>query len=119
MTIIRLLSPSLRSGVEIALGAALIVLPLALGLSAAAIVAGVAVGALAASLGVSGTAPEGRGTIPLSALAAYDRGLALGLLAAATLFALDGHPGAAAFFGAAGAIQLTLCATTRYSVARA
>jgi hypothetical protein len=119
MTVIRLLHPSVKSAIEIAAGLGLIVLPSVLGLSAAAIVAGVAIGAIVFALGVAGTAMEGRGTLPLSAQAVYDRGLALGLFASAVLFGLADQSSAAGLFAAAALLQLTLTVTTRYSAARA
>jgi hypothetical protein len=119
MTLFRLISPALRSGLMIATGTALMVLPPVLGMSAAAIVTGVAIGVLAGALGVAGTATEGRGTLPLSAHAAYDRGLAIGLFAVAILFGTAGEPAALAFFSAAGAAQLLLGISTRYSGGRA
>lgn len=115
MTLTRLISPALRSGLMVAGGSALIVLPAALGMSAAALVTGLAIGVLTVALGVAGTATEGRGTLPISAHAAYDRGLALGLLAVAVLFGATGEPAALALFGAAGAGQLVLGIATRYS----
>jgi hypothetical protein len=107
-------STTLRSGLIVALGAALIFMPLPLGLSSAAAVTGVAVGTLAIALGLAGTAPDGRGTLPLSAQAVYDRGLALGLLVAAVVFGLNGQDPALAFFGAAGVAALTVALGTGY-----
>jgi hypothetical protein len=116
VTLFRLISPGTRSALMIAAGSAMIVLPLALGLSSAALVTSLAVGALMVGLGIAGTASDGRGTLPISAHAAYDRGLALGLLLAAVLFgAVGAEPGALAFFAAAGAFQLFVGVSTRYS----
>ncbi len=115
----RLLSPALRSGLLVAAGGALIVSPLLVGLSASAIVTGIAIGAVAMALGLAGTAPEGRGTLPVSAQAVYDRGLALGLVLAGIFFGLAGQPAALAFFGAAGMAALLIATATRYTVSRA
>jgi hypothetical protein len=101
----------------IAAGSSLLVLPLMLGLGGAAIITSIAAGALAVALGAAGTASEGRGTIPLSAQAVYDRLLALGLLIAAVLFGLAGEGAALAFFGAAGVVALAVATATRYSAA--
>jgi hypothetical protein len=111
----RLISPALRSALLVAVGTVLLAAPFALGLSVAAVVTAATVGIIAIGLGLAGTAHEGRGTIPLSAHAAYDRGLALGLLIAGVAFGLAGQPGALAFFGAAAVVQVGLTIATRYS----
>ena len=96
-------------------GTALIAGPFLLGLDAAAIVTGVLVGTLAVALGLAGTEPGGRGTLPLSAQAVYDRGLALGLLLSAGIFAAAGQIEAMALFAAAGIAALAMTSVTRYS----
>jgi hypothetical protein len=118
MTLSRLLSPALRSGLLVAVGSALVAAPMALGLSAAAIVTGVIAGALATALGLAGTDDQGRGTLSLSAQALYDRGLALGLLVSAIAFGLGGYGNELAFFGGAGVLTLLLASLTRYSAGR-
>ena len=97
-----------------AAGTGLIVIPFVAGLSIAAIVTGIAVGAIAVALGLAGTAPSGRGTLPVSAQMAYDRGLALGLFIVGILFGLNGDTGATFVFGAAGLLTLAVTLTTRY-----
>ncbi len=92
--------------------------PFAIGLSLPAVVTGVVVGILAIGLGLAGTAPEGRGTIPISAHAVYDAGLAAGLILTAVAFAVYGETAAAAFFFATGLVQLVLSAITRYTAGR-
>src|SRR3954469_16273645 len=93
MTVARLISPGVRSGLMVATGSALMVVPYVAGLGVAGIVTGFVVGTLAVALGLSGTDAQGRGTLPVSAHAVYDRGLALGLLLTAAIFGLDGqHP---------------------------
>ena len=99
----------------IAAGAVLMTIPLTGGFSAAATVTGVAVGAIAVGLGIAGTGSDGRGTLPISAQAAYDRGLSLGLLLVALLFGFAGDGLAMAIFGAAGLAALAVTLTTRYS----
>jgi hypothetical protein len=96
-------------------GTTLIVGPFLLGLEAAPLVTGVIVGAIAIALGLAGTEPGARGSIPLSAQAVYDRGLALGLIASAVLFALFGELEAMALFAAAGVAALVMTSITRYS----
>ena len=109
------ISHALRSALLTVAGSALIAGPFVLGLEAAAIVTGVIVGTLAIALGLAGTEPGGRGTLPLSAQAVYDRGLALGLLLSAGIFAVAGDLGAMALFAAAGIAALVMTTVTRYS----
>jgi hypothetical protein len=115
MTLLRLISPSLRSGLMTLAGAGLIAAPFALGLEPAALVFGVAVGSLAVALGLAGSDTGGRGTLPVSAQALYDRGLALGLFLAAVIFGLAGQEAALAVFAAAGLVALVVSSVTRYS----
>ena len=96
-------------------GSALIAGPFLLGLGAGPLVSGVLIGSLAIALGVAGTEPGTRGSLPLSVQATYDRGLALGLIASAGIFLLFGEPPAAALFGAAGLSALLMTSVTRYS----
>ena len=117
MTVARLISIDTRSGLLVGLGAAILFAPIALGLSAAAMVVGITIGALAIGLGIAGTAPSGRGTIPVNAHMAYDAGLAFGLLLTAAAFAVIGEMGAAGLFAGAGVLQFALSATTRYTPA--
>ena len=64
--------------------------PALVGAGTAALVTGLVLGALVIELGIAGTATEGRGTLPISAHAVYDRGLALGLFVVAAIFGPDG-----------------------------
>ena len=98
-----------------AAGIGLIAAPALLGAGSAALITGLVLGALAIELGVAGTASEGRGTLPISAHAVYDRGLALGLFLAAAIFGLTGETEAAPVFAAAGALALVVTSITRYS----
>src|SRR5215212_8473186 len=107
-------SQAVRSAFLVALGAALVVGPVALDLGPAALVTAVVAGVIAVALGFAGTAPDGRGTLPVSAQAAYDRGLGLGLLLAGATFGLGGHTAALIFFAVAGLAVLTVAVTTRY-----
>jgi hypothetical protein len=110
------MSPSLRAGLLISAGTALMMVPFAAELQPAAIVTGVVVGVITVALGVAGTDSQGRGTLPVSAQAASDRGLALGLLAVGILFGLNGDQGSLLVFGGAGLGALLVTLTTRYSV---
>ena len=109
------ISHSLRPGLLMLAGSALIALPFLMGLDAAPLVTGVLVGTLAIALGVAGTEPGSRGSLPLSAQAVYDRGLALGLLLSAGIFGLAGEPEAMLLFAGAGLAALVMTAVTRYS----
>jgi hypothetical protein len=100
-------------------GAALFALPVALELGTGAIVFGIAAGLIVSGLGIAGTDTQGRGTIPLSAHAVYDKGIAFGLLLAAVLFGLDDQQGAMALFGATGLAQLVVGSLTRYTASHA
>ena len=115
MTVLRLIPLALRSGLLVMAGTALIVAPFALGLSSAALVTAVGIGGVMVALGVAGTDTSGRGTIPVSAHAVYDRGIALGLVLVALMFAIAGEPDAALVFGTSGIAALVVTTITRYS----
>jgi hypothetical protein len=115
MTALRLISPALRSGLLLTAGTALITIPFVVGVGPAAIVTGVAVGATMVALALAGTESGGRGTLPLSAQAAYDRGLAVGLVLVAAVFGLADEWQAALVFGIAGVAALIVTSITRYS----
>ena len=119
MTTIRLISPALRSGLLMSAGTALIAIPFLVGLGAAAIVTGVAVGAVMVALALAGTEAGGRGTLPVSAQAVYDRGIALGLLLVGVIFGIAGETGAALVFASTGAAALIVATITRYSASPA
>src|SRR3954454_9473890 len=116
MTLARLISPALRSGLLISVGTVLMVLPFVTGMNPDVVVTGIFVGALQTTLGIAGTDSQGRGTIPVSAQAVYDRGLAVGLLAIAVLYGIVGDPMALLLFGVSGVATLLVTITTRYSV---
>jgi hypothetical protein len=110
-----LVSHSLRPALLTAAGSALIGVPFLMGLEAAVLVTGMLIGTLAIALGLAGTEPGGRGTLPLSAQAVYDRGLALGLLLSAAIFGFAGEPAAMVLFAGAGLAALFTTVVTRYS----
>jgi len=109
------ISHGLRSALLVVAGSALIAVPFVMGLDAAPLVTGVLVGTLAIALGLAGTEPGGRGTLPLSAQAVYDRGLAFGLLLCGAIFGIAGEPEAMVLFAGAGLAALFMTAVTRYS----
>lgn len=98
-----------------AAGTALIGVPFAIGLGAAAIVTGLTIGIFVVALALAGTATEGRGTLPISAQAVYDRGIAFGLLIVALVFGIAGDLGGALLFATAGVAALIVTSITRYS----
>jgi hypothetical protein len=110
---------ALRAGLLVVAGSALIGVPFVLGLNAAPLVTGVIIGALTIALGLAGTEPGARGSLPLSSQATYDRGLALGLLVSAGLFGLYGELEALALFAVAGLAALITTSVTRYSAGTA
>jgi hypothetical protein len=109
----------LRPALLVMAGSALIAVPFLLGLDAAPLVTGVLVGSLAIALGLAGTEPGSRGSLPMSSQAAYDRGLALGLLLSAGIFGVFGELAAMALFAAAGLAALIMTSVTRYSAGTA
>jgi hypothetical protein len=109
------ISHATRAGLLTLAGSALIAGPFVMGLNAAPLVTGVLVGTLAIALGLAGTEPGARGSLPLSAQAVYDRGLALGLLLSAGIFGAAGELEAMALFAAAGIAALVMTSVTRYS----
>jgi hypothetical protein len=119
MTIARLISPAFRSGLLMVGGTALIALPTAFALDAAAIVTGLALGVTIVALALAGTATDGRGTLPVSAQAVYDRGVALGLLVVGVLFGATGDAAAGVLFATAGIGALIVTSITRYSASAA
>jgi hypothetical protein len=115
MTFLRLIPLALRSGLLMIAGTALIAAPFALDLDSAALVTAVAIGGIMVALALSGTDASGRGTLPVSAQAVYDRGIALGLVLVAVVFAAADQTEAALMFGVAGMAALIVTAITRYS----
>ena len=116
MTVARLISPALRSGLLMTAGTALIGLPFALGLGAAPIVTGLTIGVMIVALALAGTESSGRGTLPVSAQAV---GIGFGLLAVAVVFGVSGDLGAALLFATAGVAALIVTSITRYSASPA
>jgi hypothetical protein len=110
-----LISHALRPALLMVAGSALIAAPFLMGLDAAPLVTGVLVGTLAIALGLAGTEPGSRGSLPLSAQAVYDRGLAFGLLLSAGIFGIAGEPEAMVLFAGAGLAALIMTTVTRYS----
>jgi len=111
-------SADTRSALVTFIGASTLLAPLVLGLSITAVIVGVAVGALAVGLGLAGTADDGRGVLPLTALASYDQGLALGLAISAGAFIVASQPLAVVVFATAALAQGAVSLSTRYTHTR-
>jgi hypothetical protein len=108
-----------HAALELALAAALIIVPYAIGLSPGSVMVGIGVGAVLGGLAVAGSDPSGRGGLPLSAHAAYDWALATGLVCAGIVLGLASGPASLIVFLAAGLAEFTLAASTSYSARRA
>ena len=104
----------LHAALELLTAVILISLPFVLGLSLDATLTAGVIGVVLFGLAVSATG-EGRGSLPVSAHAAYDSAVALVLFGAAVVFGLAGEQTALIVLLAAGAAQLTLNALTRYT----
>jgi hypothetical protein len=115
VTIVRLISPDVRSAALMAAGTGLIAFPFMLGLETAAVVTAAGLGIVMVALALAGTDSGGRGTLPVSAQAAYDRGIAVGLMLVAGIFGLAGQSDAALVFAVAGVASLIVTTVTRYS----
>lgn len=113
----RLISLPLHSALEIALATAVMAAPFVFGFDAAALVTSVAIGAILMGLALGSSGDQGRGSIPVAAHAAYDSGMALGLMAAGLLFGITGDAAALAVLAGAGVMQLALNLSTRYTAA--
>jgi hypothetical protein len=110
---------ALRAALLIAAGTLLIIGPVVMGLGTAPIVSGVIVGVLTTGLGLAGVDPGTRGSLPMSTQLIYDRGLALGLIVSAGIFALFNEYAAAALFAGAGLATVFVTTVTRYSTSTA
>jgi hypothetical protein len=115
----QIISHGLRAALLVTAGSALIGVPFILGLDAAPLVTGVLVGTLAIALGLAGTEPGSRGSLPVSTQAVYDRGLAIGLVLSAGIFGVAGETEAMALFAIAGLAALIMTSVTRYSAGTA
>lgn len=109
----------MHAALELALGAALIALPFALGLGSAAVILGIALGGSLCGVALMGAEASTHGGLPLSLHAAYDVALTVALLVAALVLGVAEGMRPLILFLAVGAAELTLAATTRYSASRA
>lgn len=119
MAMSRLVTLPVHGAIELAIGLALMAAPFALPVSSAATVTAVLIGAVIVGLALAGSESEGRGTIPVAAHAAYDSGIAVGLVAAGVLLGISGDAVALGLFVATGLVQAALRISTRYVAASA
>jgi hypothetical protein len=119
VTISRLISYPTHGAFEILVGAGIMAVPFVIGLTTPAVITAVVIGAVLFGLGISATDTGERGTLPISAHAAYDAGIALGLTLVGIVFGIAGSGPALAFFVVAGLIELVLASLTRYTPAPA
>ncbi|HWH43920.1 MAG TPA: hypothetical protein VNT32_04260 [Thermoleophilaceae bacterium] len=114
----RLIPLSIHSAIEIALASALMAAPFVFGFGPAGLVTAFVIGSLMMGLAISASG-EGRGGLPVMAHAAYDRGIAFGLVLAAGLLGLAGDASALLVLTAASLALVALSVNTRYSAVRA
>jgi hypothetical protein len=114
MTALRLISLPTHAVLELALGVLVMAAPFVLGFGAAGLVVSVALGAIVVGLALSAT-PTETGDIPVTAHFAFDRAVAIGIVAAAVALALAGDGAAATFLAAAAIAQTVLNLSTRYT----
>ena len=89
--------------------------PFVFGFGAAGLVTAVIIGAVVVGLALASSG-RGRGSISISAHAAYDTGIAVGLIGSAILLGIAGDTAAMSILFAAGVLQVALSASTRYTM---
>jgi hypothetical protein len=114
MTALRLISLPTHTVLELAGGLAVMAAPFLLGFGAAGLVICVLAGAVIVGLALA-SAPDAGGHVPVTAHFAYDRGIAIGLVAGAVGLAVAGDRAAALFLAIAALVQTALNVTTRYT----
>jgi hypothetical protein len=117
VTALRLIPLPIHAALELVIGMSTMAAPFLLGFGLPAAVVAVAIGALITGIAFAGTVDErGSSAVPVSALHAFDYGIAIGLVGAAAVVGLAGDPTAALTLTLIGAAQLLLNLTTRYSL---
>ena len=104
-----------HGALDLGAGLALMAAPFVLAFNGPATFIALALGALLVGLGFSATGDEGRGTLTASAHAAYDLGLAIGLIIAGFAVGVVGDVTAFTVLAALGVAGLLLAGFTRYS----
>src|SRR5437763_4551131 len=113
MTALRLISLPTHAVLELALGVLVMAAPFVLGFGPAGLVVSALLGAIVVGLALS-AAPDGGGAA-ISAHFAFDRVVAIGLVAGAVALALSDDAPAAIFLAGAAIAQTALNLTTRYT----
>jgi hypothetical protein len=117
VTALRLIPLPIHAALQLVIGLTTMVAPFLVGFALPAAVVAVAIGALITGVALAGTVDErGSSAVPVSALHAFDYGVATGLVGAAAVFGLAGDAPAALTLTIVGAAQLLLNLTTRYSL---
>jgi hypothetical protein len=117
VTALRLIPLPIRSALQLVIGMFTMVAPFLLGFGLPAAVVAVALGALITGVALAGTVDErGSSAVPVSALHAFDYGIAIGLVGAAAVVGLAGDATAALTLTLIGGAQQLLNLTTRYSL---
>jgi hypothetical protein len=111
MTALRPISLPAHAVAELTLGALTMAAPFLLGFESAGTVLAILAGAVAFGLALSAADPS----VSVTAHHTYDYAMAVAMLGAALILGLLGDAIALAYFGAAGAVQITLNGVTRYS----
>jgi hypothetical protein len=117
VTALRLIPLPIHAALELVIGMFTMAAPFLLGFGLPAAVVAVAIGALITGVALAGTVDErGSSAVPVSALYAFDYGIAIGLVGAGAVLGLAGDPRAALTLTIIGGAQLLLNVTTRYSL---
>jgi hypothetical protein len=114
MTAFRLISLPTHGAFELLAGVFAMVAPFLFGFTPAGTVVAVVIGALIVGLSLAAASSE-RGSLPISAHFAFDRGIVIGLLGGGVLVGLAGDAAAALFLAITGVALLALSLATRYS----
>jgi hypothetical protein len=105
----------MHGALELAIGLAVGIVPVAIGFPPGGIVAGLVLGVTMIGLALGASAPRGSAGLPVRAHASYDKLLAGLLLATGIGAGITGNPGALAFFAVAAAGYALLITATRYT----
>jgi hypothetical protein len=117
VTALRLIPLPIHAALELVIGMFTMAAPFLLGFGLPAAVVALAIGALITGVALAGTVDErGSSAVPVSALYAFDHGIAIGLVGAGAVVGLAGDPTAALTLTIVGGAQLLLNLTTRYSL---
>src|SRR5258705_1403922 len=96
VTALRLIPLPIHAALELVIGMFTMAAPFLLGFGLPAAVVAVSIGALITGVALAGTVDErGSSAVPVSALYAFDHGIAIGLVGAGAVVGLAGDPTAA------------------------